>query len=81
MHLYVLPEKGLVGEVELFRYFLDGLVRTFQPVLDMFYRRFIDQVQRSPATRLLDDFRKMLGSVAKRIRIITHRTVHTLIFR
>ena len=60
MHLYVLPEKGLVGEVELFRYFLDGLVRTFQPILDMFYRCFIDQVQRSPATRLLDDFRKML---------------------
>ena len=81
MHLYVLPEKGLVREIKFLRYFLNGLVRTFQPVLDMFYRRFIDQVQRSPATRLLDDFRKMLRSVAKRIRIITHRTVHTLVLR
>ena len=45
MHLYVLPEKGLVREIKFLRYFLNGLVRTFQPVLDMFYRRFIDQVQ------------------------------------
>ena len=38
----------------------------------MLHGSFINQIQRSPATRLFDDFREMLRSVAKLVGKITH---------
>lgn len=67
VRFHVLSEEGLVGEVELFGNFLDGLVRSLQAVLDVLHDTFVNQFERAFATSLSDDLRQVLGRVAQGI--------------
>ena len=51
-----------------------------QPVLDVLDGTFVNQVQRCTSACLLDDLRKVFGTIAECIGIISYRTVYAVVF-
>ena len=51
-----------------------------QPVLDVLDGTFVNQVKRCTSACLLDDLRKVFGTIAECIGIISYRSVYAVVF-